>query len=220
MNLVDKFVADIRKFQSANVFNPYRDACPEHDDLNSPVVRTENLATLLDAALRQNVRTIWFGRDLGYMGGRRTGLALTDEANLDAHGRMFAGVRFAKATVSNLVTERTAKIVWDQLSALDEPVLLWNIFPFHPHLASDPFSNRCHSRKERAAAEPFVRGLVNLLNADRLIAIGNDAQIGLTEMGLESIKVRHPSYGGKADFVRGISEVHSISHAQSAFTFH
>ncbi len=220
MNSIKKFISDIRKFESANVFNPYRDICPKHDDENSAEIRSENLAMLLEAALRFKVKTIWFGRDLGYMGGRRTGLALTDEANLDAHSRMYSGVRFAKATVSNLVTERTAKIVWDQLSALEEPVLLWNIFPFHPHLVSDPFSNRCHTRKERLAAEPFVRGLIELLDANRLLAIGNDAKVGLNEMGLESMKIRHPSYGGKADFVRGISEAHSMSYPQPTFIFH
>jgi len=31
--------------------------------------------------------TIWMGRDLGYRGGRRTGLALTDEAHLPLFSR-------------------------------------------------------------------------------------------------------------------------------------
>jgi hypothetical protein len=58
MKSIEKFIKDIRKFESANVFNPYRDICPAHDDENSAEIRSENLALLLEAALRFKVKTI------------------------------------------------------------------------------------------------------------------------------------------------------------------
>jgi radical SAM superfamily enzyme YgiQ (UPF0313 family) len=52
------------------------------------------------------------GRDLGYRGGRRTGLALTDEYHLVDLEQVFPNTKFTRATVGDAVSERTAAEIW------------------------------------------------------------------------------------------------------------
>jgi len=56
-----------------------------------------------------------------------------------------------------------------------------------------------------------MNALVDLLNPDAIVAIGNDAAIGLEKLGLPHVKVRHPSYGGVSDFRRGVSHQYGFA---------
>jgi uracil-DNA glycosylase len=80
---------------------------------------------------------------------------------------------------------------------------LWNVFPLHPHEAGEPFSNRSHNARERAAGEDVLAELIELLAPKRIIAIGNDAarSAGRVSPNKEAIQVRHPSYGGQTEFL-------------------
>jgi Uracil DNA glycosylase superfamily len=191
-----------RKFES--VFNPYSDACADHDDEDAPAVRRRNLALVLEAALGAGVESVWIARDLGYRGGRRTGLALTDEVHLSAHGGLYGDLPLARATRGPVVAERTATVIWQVLRALDRPVFLWNVFPFHPHASGDPMSNRCHTRAERQACKPLLMWLLDALRPRTVVAIGRDAQMALEDLDVVAEKVRHPSYGGQAEFISGM----------------
>lgn len=208
--MFEHFLNDLKRIDLPNVFNPYSDVCDRHDTVESPQIRSYNLSKLLDAALGAKVDTIWFGRDLGYLGGRRTGVALTDEVHLSAHSRMYQNLKLEKATRGSVVPERTANMVWEVIETLDQPVFLWNIFPFHPHENGKPFTNRCHRSEERRATSHIIRSLISIIRPRTLVAIGNDASNGLTELGFYPDKVRHPSYGGKKDFVDGIAKLHKI----------
>ena len=77
-----RFVAAIKDLKFHNAFNPYSDRCPIHDVPNAPSVRSKMLLAMLDVATSNEVDAIWIGRDLGYRGGRRTGLALTDDVHI------------------------------------------------------------------------------------------------------------------------------------------
>src|SRR4051794_1869279 len=95
---VDKFVQALSTITLEHVFNPYADRCALHDRSDAPSRRQKNLALSLNTAIDLEVRTIWIARDLGYRGGRRTGLALTDEVHLESYSRLFRGLQVAKAT--------------------------------------------------------------------------------------------------------------------------
>ena len=193
-----------------NVFNPYRDVCEVHDDAQSPLKRRQNLEALLQKSIEYGTSTIWFARDLGYLGGRRTGVALTDEVHLKNHSNMFPDLKLSKATTGPVQGERTANMTWDYLDQLKQPVFLWNIFPFHPHEEGNQFTNRCHTKKERQEINSLLDSVLGILQPKNLIAIGNDAALGLVECGYDPIKVRHPSYGGKADFIRGLNSIYDM----------
>ena len=72
------------KFQ--NTFNPYSEICEVHDYKDAPQLRRKALLDILESAELLEVDSLWIGRDLGYRGGRRTGLALTDDVHLCYHG--------------------------------------------------------------------------------------------------------------------------------------
>ena len=208
-----QFVSALADFRLANVFNPYLDQCPVHDRDDAPARRRRNLQRFLEAAIDKGVSTMWVGRDLGYRGGRRTGLPLTDEIHLDHACALVDGPRFERATVGPVVAERTAAVVWSVLVHVAQPVVLWNVFPFHPHEENDPLSNRAHSRSEREATLPLLIALAKMINAQKVVAIGRDAQAALSDLGLKVYNVRHPSYGGQTEFITDLSRFYGIDPA-------
>ena len=131
MNKKD-LIEKITSYQGNHVFNPYTDICPVHDKKNAPEIRLTNLTRVLDSAINQGTDSIWIGRDLGYKGGRRTGLALTDEANLYNASKKW-GISLNQATQGDAYAERTAKNIWNFLRVIEQNIFMWNVFPFHPH---------------------------------------------------------------------------------------
>src|SRR6266567_1145683 len=126
---VNEFVDELSSISLPNVFNPYRDVCPFSDHPASPSLRCQNLTLFLNTILKREVRSVWLGRDLGYRGGRRTGIALTDEFHLTALQDTFGVFGVVKATTDHApIRERTATEVWKVLGTMTEPVLLWNAF--------------------------------------------------------------------------------------------
>lgn len=208
--VVTALVDDLAAIRLDHVFNPYADHCALHDRADAAACRRRNLELSLIASLDMEVRTIWIARDLGYRGGRRTGLALTDEAHLDAYSALFRGLPVEKATKTPVVGERTANTIWRMLARLAQPVFLWNVFPLHPHVADDPMTNRCHTARERDACATFLHAIVDLLKPEHVFAIGGDAHRAVDGLGIDSVQVRHPSYGGQNVFIRQIEDAYNL----------
>lgn len=207
---IDDFVVRIAALKFDGVFNPYTERCGWHDRPNAPAIRRRNLKTVLTAALKCGVDSVWVARDLGYRGGRRTGLALTDEVHLTAHADLFRSQPLARATKGSPVGERTATVIWTVLRNLQRPIFLWNVFPLHPHDPGDPMSNRCHTREEREASRPLLTWLLHTLGPKSVVAIGRDAHAALSDFGIAAYAVRHPSYGGQAEFLSGIHKIYGL----------
>ncbi len=206
-----KFIDALSRIQLDNVFNPYHDRCNIYDRVDAPRRRRDNLYTALEVGVKKEIESIWIARDLGYRGGRRTGLPLTDEVHLEDFSRSFGGIPILRATKGPVMAERTAAIIWRVLNDISGPVFLWNIFPLHPYESGDPLSNRCHTRSERKKCQNLLFALLEMLNPINIVAIGRDAQHALHELGLEHYSVRHPSYGGQAEFISGIEEIYQSS---------
>ncbi|PDT35656.1 uracil-DNA glycosylase [Rhizobium sp. M10] len=204
------FVQELASYRFENAFNPYADACPDFDTDESPAIRRRNLEAVLDAAIDRGVHSFWIARDLGYRGGRRTGLALTDELHLDWHADLLGTEPLRRATKGPPVAERTASVVWQMLKSIEQPIFLWNVFPFHPHAAGEPMTNRCHTRSERLACKPLLEALIDALRPKHLVAIGRDAQSALADLELSATAVRHPSYGGQNEFIDAVETFYSI----------
>jgi len=204
------FIDALAALRFSDTFNPYAEACPDHDGVDAPEIRRENLRLVLEAALAGGVDSIWIARDLGYRGGRRTGLALTDEVHLSAHAGLYGQLPLARATRGPEMTERTATVIWQVLRDLRRPIFLWNVFPLHPHASGDPLSNRCHTRRERHASRHLLEWLVSELRPRALVAIGRDAEAALADLGMEAKRVRHPSYGGQTEFIARMSELYGL----------
>lgn len=205
------FVLALAEIRLPNVFNPYVDQCDVYDRANAPALRRHALRTYLEAITALGSDTIWMGRDLGYRGGRRTGLALTDEAHLPLFSRFYPGTDALKVTRGEVVAERTAAEIWGALSQLDMPPLLWNVFPFHPHEQGQPFTNRKFTSKELRTVDELNCELVQMLRIDRIIAIGQDAANYATQFGARVECVRHPSYGGTTEFREGLCRLYNLA---------
>ncbi len=132
------FVAELATLRFADAFNPYSDTCAKCDADGAPMIRAKMLTDTLEAAVAQPLDAIWIGRDLGYRGGRRTGLAFTDDVHLREHGRRW-GIGVKRPTSGNAVPERAATVIWNLLDRIEAPIVLWNAFPLHPHKPGDPF---------------------------------------------------------------------------------
>lgn len=207
---IHPFVKAVASLQFENCFNPYSDRCAEHDRWDAPKRRAAALSAILHKAVQKPVDAIWIGRDLGYRGGRRTGLALTDDVRMAHYARRWQHeLPVERPTKGEAVAERTAAVIWGMLEHIDARIFLWNVFPLHPHKADEPFSNRQHNAQERRAGEELLRNLIELLQPSHIVAIGNDAAAAqrLTDK-VEVIRVRHPSYGGQTRFQEQITALY------------
>jgi Uracil DNA glycosylase superfamily len=205
------FVSQLGALRFADAFNPYADRCAVHDLDDAPERRSRLLIQMLEMARRVEIDALWIGRDLGFRGGRRTGMALTDDVHFHNHLSRW-GIQQPKPTVGQPVSERTATVVWEMLERIPAPIFLWNVFPLHPHDREAPFTNRAHNAKERRAGTEILDQLVRMLRPKRLIAVGNDAEKVLDRISGDAsvVKVRHPSYGGQTEFLRQIRDLYDV----------
>lgn len=208
-----EILSALEKMDFENTFNPYFDRCTVHDAADAPELRRNNLVEMLERAASSDLDAIWVGRDLGYRGGRRTGLALTDDVHFSNH-LMRWGLDSKRPTYGEPVAERTAGVIWDILLRVQDPIFLWNVFPLHPFHVGDPFSNRAHSARERNAGTDVLMTIVKYLKPQRIVAVGNDAfnVLAAAFSGKHVFKVRHPSYGGQSEFIKAMKTLYSESY--------
>lgn len=205
---VDRFVEAVAALQLNGCFNPYSDRYPPFDREDAPAIRRSNLRHVLCAAAEEGVVDLWIGLELGHNGGRRTGLAMTDDTHLEAHGRRFGVAHHLRhATWAGPAKELTASAVWDALDRTERSVFLWNVVPVHPHRPSEPLSNRRHTSSEREICLPHLHALIDLLRPKRMVAVGADASSALRRCDYPHVLVRHPAFGGRGEFLRQVASL-------------
>ena len=159
-NLIQSLCA----YHEPDVFNPWSDYDEQCDiGPEAPDIRCRQLQDYLEPRLNR-ARILLIAEAAGYQGCRFTGIPITCERMLlDEHKQISSalilgrrGERTSRPDCTFMTSrpqqekgmnEPTDTYVWGAIvdNGIDpQDVLLWNIFPFHPHKKS-PFSNRTPS---------------------------------------------------------------------------
>ncbi|KAA3665296.1 MAG: uracil-DNA glycosylase [Chloroflexi bacterium] len=204
---IETFLTNLAKTKTPpHVFNPY-----DHENTENNMRRT-NLTYYLQTLRTKQPSTLLVGEAPGYRGCRLTGIPFTSPNLLqsDMASQQLFGENQGYLTPNewpHIQREASATIVWQLLNTLPNLPLLWNAFPFHPHKPGNRQSNRPPKRSELALGRPFLTQLLHLFPITDIIAVGNKADTALTMWQIPHEKVRHPSHGGKQQFVNGIIQL-------------
>ena len=206
-NQIDALIHDLSGAKTASdAFNQYAPG-----DANN-AIRRSNLRLYLRALATGRAESLLLMEAPGYRGCRLTGVPVTSRKvlldrlpALGIFGRE-AGFRdVADAGFERVHGEQSATIVWNALADLRALPVIWNAFPFHPHRAGEPLSNRKPRLGELVLGAEFLRRILAMWGFEQVIAVGNVAHETLLHLNLDCQKLRHPAHGGKNEFVAGLS---------------
>ena len=191
---------------SDRLFNPYDLAHPGGD------IRRANFARYLADMDTRRPRALMLFEAPGYRGCVLSGIPVTSERvmlrGIARWGLFGQGYR-ATSGQPDGVAEMTASILWPALEQYaSKPPLIWNTVPLHPHKPAQPQSNRPPNAAERRLGLDLITLLLDYFHFETIMAVGRVAQGALAALGVEAVPLRHPSQGGKPDFIRGLREVY------------
>jgi len=182
-------------------FNPYRDER-----------LLANLRIYLEYQLEQVTKGIGHapmlvGEAPGYQGCRITGLPFTSshqimESRHPVMKKLRGDFFFEKVT-----KEPTATIMWEFMRKDRVPPIFWNSFPFHPHKDNEPLTNRAPNKFELEEGQGYIAMLIEIFKPTTVYAVGRKAEQSLDSHFSEVVKcryIRHPSNGGKTQFLAGV----------------
>lgn len=184
---------------SVDVFNQYQNNCI----LN-------NLNAYITYLLRYNTDILLIGEAPGYRGCRLTGIPFTSgEVIKTSKHNIFMEID-NEIMLPQILSENTATILWEFIGINKSVPILWNAFPFHPHQSGKPESNRKPDASEIKEGETYLRIIYDLFKPRKLCSLGRVGESILRELFPESTisYIRHPSYGGKKDFIEGMNKVY------------
>lgn len=223
---IEEFIKNLQAYHKENVFNPWGEFDTSCDIGQRGLdIRVANLRRYLE--LRKNAHYLFIAEGLGYQGGHFSGIAITSERillgehpSVDPKSVLgewnYERTSNPESTLLNRTqklkgfNEPTDTVVWNALNthglaAFD--VILWNIFPFHPHQPGKLLTNRTPSTEELDTGIEFAKQLLELVPDMKIIAIGGKAATTLARYGVKAQAVRHPSMGGANEFRQEVAKL-------------
>lgn len=196
-----KFLNNLKTLKLENCFNPWTDISLVDDAENGAEIRFKNLETYLS---KVTPKIICLGEACGFQGACKSGLAFTDISlrnDFEPLSWLQDGTNGKKRW-----NEPSARSVWPVIGNVWENVLLWNIFPLHPHgLTAN--SNRTPKKTEVQAGWEVTKELLELYKGAIIVSIGKTSHNFLNDNNIKNSPVRHPAYGGKPEFQSGLSGI-------------
>ncbi len=202
--LLETLMTNLRELPSTDsLHNLYADG----EDENAELHRHNLERYLLDMSARKP-KAMFVLEAPGHRGCARTGIPITSERVMLAKETPFGlfdqGYRLHPEK-PNGIAEPSATILWGALTDhAKQPPLLWNTVPLHPHKPDQPRSNRAPKVGEQRLGYPFLQTVHQMFDPLTVLAVGRIAQRACDELNIPYIALRHPSQGGKADFIRGL----------------
>lgn len=213
MTFVDKIVeiTDMARhgprFRYGPVFNPWS----ERDPLDAPDDGPEDrrLRLLFHFTGIVPPKLLLIGEAPGYQGCHFSGVPFTNEA-LIVEGVVPRMPQARITTREKPWSEPSARIVWNTLHELQlqERVVLWNAFPWHPHKEGDPMTNRTPTTMELKEGLHLLQFVIRAFPDALLVSVGRKAEHALALLGNRDFyRVRHPSMGGANEFRDGMKGI-------------
>jgi hypothetical protein len=223
---LDKFIAMLAAVNpSGNVCNPWRDWRPGIDSgPEAPALRRAYLRAYLNARL-EKAEALLFAEATGYQGARFSGIAMTCERSLLGYKKWLARdlifpngerKRTSDTNASRYMVvqqrgfcEPTATIVWKGLLKRDGAagkVVLWNIYPFHPHRPGEYLKNGTPTNSDILAHLCIAKAMLELFPDRPVLSVGDLSSAHLGALGVKKKDtVRHPANGGAPEFWVGLA---------------
>ncbi|GAB4569120.1 MAG: uracil-DNA glycosylase [Anaerolineae bacterium] len=204
---IDRFIDRLAAAEVAeDAFNQYA----LDDGINA--VRRENFRLYLHQMAAREPRVLLVGEAPGYQGCRRCGVPFTSDyilLNPPEGVPIFgaeAGYRMSPE-YDKPRKEPSATIVWTTIGQTELLPVIFSAYPFHPFKKGKPLSNRAPRAAELAQGREFLAEMLTLFPFEAVLAVGNNAEKSLQALDVPYVKLRHPSHGGKAEFVAGFEAV-------------
>lgn len=159
--------------------------------------------------LQNRKNMLLIGEAPGYRGCRLTGIPFTSGVVIkSARHKIFREIG-AKIELHEVISESTAAMLWEVLDESKPIPVLWNAFPFHPYQSGFPESNRKPNSAEIEEGKRYLELVCELFKPEKLCSLGRIGEAIFTDLfpRRKIIYIRHPSHGGKKDFVRGMKEI-------------
>jgi len=197
---IDEFINELRRQEnSPTVTNPY---------LNLAVVN--NLRVYLNYMNKiEGKRILLVGEAPGYKGCKITGIPFTSGDIFKKIDHPLLKEIKRNIQLSKVESENSATIVWEYLSKKGNTPLFWNSFPFHPHPNGNDNKNRSPTPYEIGIGVNYLKKLYLIFNPDIVAGIGiKGVKCAKTAFPKLSVPyIRHPSFGGKSDFINGMNKI-------------
>lgn len=201
---VTRVLSALRAFSAPDVFNPWADVDPIDLDEDAPLARRNHLRQ----HLRCDPKLLLVGEAPGYQGCHFTGVAFTSEKLV--HDGAIPRLRSGRITKRPTPwAEPTATVVWRALyeAGIEQQVVCWNAFAFHPHQTGDLRTNRAPTTHEVLLGSAILRDVIAMYPTAKIVAVGKVAKHTLLRLGYACYEVRHPSMGGATLFRTGLSQI-------------
>ena len=183
----------------------------------NPYARSEashNLLLFLEAHAGTGPHPLFIGEAPGYRGATLSGVplcslhVLTHDWN-DPWCIFGPSMGYKQPAHASFFREATSSIVWSVLADVffDCPApLTWNAIPFQPFSGS-VYSNASLRRSEIELGRKWLCEFLELFPDSIPVAVGARANDALAELGIDHHHVRHPSRGGKREFIDGLMKL-------------
>lgn len=192
MKKFDAFLDKLRQYKTSDiVFNPY---------FQNPKV-LNNLNLYLQYVQEQGpLKFMLIGEAPGHLGCKLSGIPFTSTHLMQNSKHSFFSQNRQKFYISKEQREGSAATVWKAFEKSSSIPLLWNAFPFHPHLLMQANSNRTPTSRELEQGAFFMNELIAIFAPSKILAVGRKSEKMLKRHNISNDYVRHPARGGASQF--------------------
>ena len=177
-------------------------------------ITINNLKLYLNNIYKRSPKYLFIGEAPGYRGCRITGIPFTSKFILTQdYGNGLFGTNngYNNINQEQPYNESTATIIWQYFKNKKIIPFFWNAFPFHPHKKDNYNSNRLPTDDELIIGKKYIDELLKIFENEKkhikIVSIGKTPHKLLKN---NSIYIRHPSRGGKNDFINGMNSLENM----------